>query len=137
MRTLLVVMMVGVAALLVTAAAFRKTRAGSERPIRMLALAALGSTLVIGLSAIPTLIEDRGGIVGILATVVPPIVIAGMAVLLLQVLTGTARAVSAWVAAALMVVFILVYGLGLGFYYWPSAMLMVATASMVNRAPPR
>jgi hypothetical protein len=66
---------------------------------------------------------------------VPPIVIAGVAVLTLQVLTGQARLVAAWVAAALMVIFILVYGLGLGFYYWPSAMLLFATASMVNRAP--
>jgi hypothetical protein len=132
---LLVVMMVGVAALLVSVAALRRTRAGSERPIRMLAFAALGSTLVIGLAAIPTLVDDRGGLIGILATVVPPIVIAGVAVLLMQSLTGTARAVSAWVTAALMLVFIIVYGLGLGFYYWPSAMLMFATASMVNRVP--
>jgi hypothetical protein len=135
MRTLLVVMLVGVGALLVTAAALRKTRAGSERPIRLLALAALGSTLVIGLAAVPELVEDRNSLVGVAATVVPPIVIAGVAVLTLQVLTGQARLVAAWVAAALMVIFILVYGLGLGFYYWPSAMLLFATASMVNRAP--
>ena len=41
----------------------------------------------------------------------------------------------AWVAAALMIAFVIVYGLGLGFYYWPSAMLLFATASVVNRAP--
>ena len=135
MRTLLVVMLVGVGALLVTAAALRKTRAGSERPIRLLSLAALGSTLVIGLASVPELVDDRNGLVGVAATVVPPIVIAGVAVLTLHVLTGQARVVAAWVAAALMVIFIIVYGLGLGFYYWPSAMLLFATASMVNRAP--
>jgi hypothetical protein len=136
MRMLLVVMLVGVAALLVTVAAFRRTRAGSERPIQLLSIAALGSTVVIGLAAIPALVEDRGGLVGILATVAPPILITGLAALALRLLRGPARLVAAWVAAALMLAFVIVYGLGLGFYYWPSAMLVFATASVINRAPP-
>lgn len=117
-----------VAALVVALAPSRRSPRNAYRSSRLLLLAAVVAAVATDLAVLPILYADDAGAVGIAATVVPPVVLTllGAAGSLLgrsAVATGVI-----WTAVVLMFAFVVVYGLGLGFLYIPTAFLLLAGA---------
>jgi hypothetical protein len=102
-------------------------RARTPALSRYLLASAVASALIAGVVGLPLLIEDRAGPAGIAATVVPPVVLS-----LIALAAGIAdrrfTPVVLWLVAFLGLAYVVVYGLGLGFFYLPTVVLLVVAA---------
>lgn len=94
---------------------------------RYLLGAAVAAAVVASVAGLPLLLQDRAGPVGIVATIVPPVVLSLIA-LAVGIADRRFTAVVLWLIALLALVYVVVYGLGLGFFYLPTAALLVAAA---------
>jgi hypothetical protein len=102
------------------------SRRGRSDPGRALVLLALVSAVVVGIAAWPVLIDDDG-VAGALLSSVPPLVITLAAVAANRLHRAVAIGV-AWIAAVLMLAFVVVFSLGVGYAYAPTALMMLASA---------
>lgn len=94
---------------------------------RYLLGAAVAAAVVASVAGLPLLLEDRTGPVGIVATVAPPVVLSLVA-LAVGIADRRFTAAVLWLIALLALAYVVVYGLGLGFFYLPTAALLVAAA---------
>lgn len=117
-----------VAAVTVALAVSPRWRRSAPRTSRLLVLAAVVAAVGTDLAVLPMLIADRAGPTGIAVTLVPPVVLTllGAAALLLR--PAVAATLVIWTATALMFAFVVVYGLGVGLLYTPTAVLLLAGA---------
>jgi hypothetical protein len=102
-------------------------RGGPGRSLRYVTVA---SAFVIGLIALPLLIDDRGGVLSIALTTAPPLVITTLAAVAPRF--GRAGTVVVWLSVLLMLAYLVLFGLGLGLLYVPTLLLLVATAVTIS-----
>ncbi|MFY1672725.1 hypothetical protein ACN27G_22640 [Plantactinospora sp. WMMB334] len=91
-----------------------------------LVLAALTIVVAVSIATLPLLIDD-GGASGAAVAIVPPVVVTGLAALVAW-RWQTAGLVVTWLATILMGAYVLVFSLGLGLFYAPAALLLLAAA---------
>jgi hypothetical protein len=103
-------------------------RRSAPRTSQALLLAAVLVAVATDLAVLPVLNADEVGAAGTAATLIPPVVLTlvGAAALLLG--RSVAAVVVIWTVAALMLAFVVVYGLGVGLLYAPTALLLLAGA---------
>ena len=94
---------------------------------RYLLGSAVAAAVVASVAGLPLLLQDRAGPVGIVSTVAPPLVLSLIA-LAVGIADRRFTAVALWLIALLALVYVVVYGLGLGFFYLPTAALLGAAA---------
>lgn len=101
---------------------------------RYLLAGSVASALLSSAVSLPLLIEDRAGPVGIVATVAPPLLLSLVALVAgLADWRGTTAVL--WVVAVVSLAYMVVYGLGLGFFYLPTAGLIVGAAIVRSTSP--
>jgi hypothetical protein len=94
---------------------------------RWLLGSAVAAAVVASMAGLPLLLQDRAGPVGVASTVAPPAVLSLVA-LAVGVADRRFTSLSLWLIALLALGYVVVYGLGLGFFYLPTAALLVAAA---------
>jgi hypothetical protein len=94
---------------------------------RYLLGSAVAAAVVASAVGLPLLLQDRAGPVGIVATVAPPMALS-LTALAVGVADRRFTALVLWLVALLALAYVVVYGLGLGFFYLPTAALLVAAA---------
>lgn len=102
-------------------------RRSAPRIGQMLRLTALGVAILTSLAVLPLLIADRTGAVGIALVAGPPVLLALIAAAA-PLLGRTAEAIVTWVITVLLFAYVIVYGLGVGLFYLPVALLMFGVA---------
>lgn len=100
---------------------------------RVLSLLAVASAVVVSVGALPLALDDAGPS-GAAVTVAPPVLITGVAAAV-SWLSRAPGIVAAWLAAVLMIAYVLVFGLGLGLFYAPTALLALASAIVGSARP--
>ena len=99
---------------------------------RLLRLTVLGVAILTSLVVLPLLIADRAGAVGIALVAGPPVLLTLIAAAA-PLLGRRAEAVVTWVVTVLLFAYVVVYGLGVGLFYFPAALLMLGVA--LTRGP--
>lgn len=102
---------------------------------RYVLASAVASAILASAAGLPLLIEDRTGLTGITATVAPPVVLSLIA-LAVGIADRRFTTITLWLVAFLALAYVVVYGLGLGFFYLPTAGLLVG-AAVVRTVKPR
>jgi len=125
---LLIVCLALTAALATALALSARWRRNTPRIGRVLRLAAVVVTIGTNLAVLPLLIRDQAGTVGIAIVALPPIVLALAAAAAPLLGHTVAEAIVTWIATSLMFAYAIVYGLGLGLYYMPVALLLLIAA---------
>lgn len=128
MRLVLLLGVALVVALAVALALSRRWQRNASRSSRLLLYAAVVAAVATGLAVLPLLNADDAGAVGTAATVVPPVVLTLLGAAAPRLGRSAAATVVIWTAVVLMFAFVIVYGLGLGFLYAPTAFLLLAGA---------
>jgi len=95
---------------------------------RMLRLAAVAVAVGTSLAMLPLLIADQAGVVGIGVVVLPPVMLTLIAAAAPLLGRSAAETVVTWIVTALMFIYVVVYGLGVGFFYIPAALVLLAVA---------
>jgi hypothetical protein len=103
-------------------------RRNTPRIGRALRLAAVAVTIGTNLAVLPLLISDQAGTVGIAIVTLPPMVLTLAAAAAPLLGRSAAEAIVTWIVSALMFVYVIVYGLGVGLFYLPAALLVLVTA---------
>lgn len=94
---------------------------------RYLLAASVAGALLSSAVGLPLLVKDRAEWVGIAATIVPPLVLS-LAALAVGLTGMPSSTVVLWVIAVLTLAYVVVYGLGLGCFYLPTALLLFGAA---------
>jgi len=125
---LLIVGVALIAALAMVLALSPRWRRNSPRTSRVLRLVAVALAVGTGLALLPLLIADQTGTVGIAVVVLPPVVLTLIAAAAPQLAHSAAEAIVTWIVTVLMFAYVVVYGLGVGFYYTPAAIVLLVVA---------
>jgi hypothetical protein len=94
----------------------------------MLRLTAVAVAVGTGLALLPLLIADQTGTVGIALIVLPPVVLTLIAAAAPLPGHSTAETIVTWIVTALMFTYVIVYGLGVGLFYIPAALMLLVVA---------
>lgn len=136
--TLLAVLILAtVVAALATVGAFSLLRAQPRLPriARVLLIAALASALVVGLLLLQPATDDSGAGFAAAVTLVP--VVATLAPVLVLRLHRLAGTVTAWIAALVMFGYTLLFALGFGMFYLPTAVLLLTAGAVLTASSPQ
>jgi len=131
--TVLIVSVLLVVAAAVALAVSPRWRRSSAFIARLLRLTAVGAATVTGLAVLPLLIDDRAGATGIAIVLAPPAVLTllGAAAPLLR--PAAVEAAVTWTVTVLMFAYVIVYGLGVGMFYLPTALVLLGAAVTGSR----
>lgn len=124
---------VTLAAVLALSPKWRQSAPRTGRPLR---LAAAGVAIGTSLAVLPLLISDRTGTVGIALIPGPPVLLT-LAAAAAPLLGHLAEAIVTWAMTVLLFAYIIVYGLGVGLFYLPAGLLMLAVALTRTRTTRR
>lgn len=137
MGVLLIVAVALAALLAVVLALSPRWRQSTPRISRVLRLTAVALTVGISLAVLPMLIADQNGAAGIAVIVLPPVVVTLIAAAAPLLDHPVAAAVVTWIMTGLMFAYVIVYGLGVGFFYAPAALLLLVAALTRTRITDR
>jgi hypothetical protein len=110
-----------------------KWRRSSASMSRLLRLTAVGAAIVTGLAVLPLLIDDQAGAAGIAIVIAPPAVLTLLGAVAPLLRPPAAEVAVTWTVTVLMFAYVIVYGLGVGMFYLPTALVLLGAAVIGSR----
>src|SRR5690606_23061043 len=129
MRAALIAASVLLVVAITVLAVVRSARRGGGVARALLSIT-VAASIATGLAALPLLIDDGGGAVGIAVVVGPPLAITALAAPGERLQAAGPAIV--WFSVLLMLAYLVIFGLGLGLLYLPTALLLIAAAIAVS-----